>query len=164
MTENGYGYYLHRRRKCISRKDVAECFRKEMARQTSPSSMRRRRAPIVMAPWPRAAASAAGSGSREPSMAVTRQRYCSATPEVLTSGKECERTWNIIVGLNWIACNLDMGLLNATRDWEYDTAASSDACAIPRACAAMPMRPPSRVCMAILKPIPGAPSSIPSQV
>mmetsp|Transcript_1151 Transcript_1151/g.3226 ORF Transcript_1151/g.3226 Transcript_1151/m.3226 type:complete len:239 (+) Transcript_1151:88-804(+) len=51
-----------------------------------------------------------------------------------------------------------MGLPNAWRSAAYVAATSSAACAMPSACAAMPMRPPSSVCMAILKPSPGSPS------
>mmetsp|Transcript_25736 Transcript_25736/g.75425 ORF Transcript_25736/g.75425 Transcript_25736/m.75425 type:complete len:208 (-) Transcript_25736:326-949(-) len=50
-----------------------------------------------------------------------------------------------------------MGAPNAVRSAAYFVATSRDAWAMPRACAAIPMRPPSRVVMAILKPSPGLP-------
>mmetsp|Transcript_19478 Transcript_19478/g.60138 ORF Transcript_19478/g.60138 Transcript_19478/m.60138 type:complete len:208 (+) Transcript_19478:414-1037(+) len=50
-----------------------------------------------------------------------------------------------------------MGSPNAWRSAAYLAATSSDACAMPSACAATPILPPSSVFMAILKPSPRSP-------
>lgn len=57
-----------------------------------------------------------------------------------------------------IVCNFKIDFPNATLFAAYSTAQSSEACAIPRACDAMPMRPASSVIMAILNPSPGWPT------
>lgn len=45
--------------------------------------------------------------------------------------------------------------------WTYCTAQSNAACAIPIACPATPIRPPSNVVIAILKPVPFSPNKFP---
>mmetsp|Transcript_1555 Transcript_1555/g.2199 ORF Transcript_1555/g.2199 Transcript_1555/m.2199 type:complete len:215 (+) Transcript_1555:234-878(+) len=62
--------------------------------------------------------------------------------------------------LFWIVCNDAMGLPKALRSKAYFTAQSIDAVAIPSACPATPIRPPSKVCMAILKPWPVSPNKL----
>mmetsp|Transcript_76534 Transcript_76534/g.150003 ORF Transcript_76534/g.150003 Transcript_76534/m.150003 type:complete len:216 (+) Transcript_76534:639-1286(+) len=52
-----------------------------------------------------------------------------------------------------------MGLPKASRSRAYFVAQSNAACAMPRACAAIPMRPASRVFIAILNPSPLLPIS-----
>ena len=58
-----------------------------------------------------------------------------------------------------MACRFAIGLPNWTRSFAYATAASSAAWAMPNACAETPIRPPSSVAMAILKPSPSSPRS-----
>ena len=58
----------------------------------------------------------------------------------------------------WIAPSCAIGPPNAWRSFAYDVASSNAACAIPTACAAMPIRPPSSVRSAIAIPLPGSPS------
>ena len=58
-----------------------------------------------------------------------------------------------------MACRFAIGLPNWMRSLAYATAASRAAWAMPSACAPIPIRPPSSVFMAILKPSPSSPSS-----
>mmetsp|Transcript_5561 Transcript_5561/g.23109 ORF Transcript_5561/g.23109 Transcript_5561/m.23109 type:complete len:249 (+) Transcript_5561:2068-2814(+) len=59
--------------------------------------------------------------------------------------------------LSWMAYKDAIGLPNAVRSPAYLAATSKEACAMPRAWAAMPMRPASRAFIAILKPSPSRP-------
>ena len=54
---------------------------------------------------------------------------------------------------HWIAWNSAIRLPNCRRSSAYARAASYAACAIPTACAAIPMRPPSSVAIATAKPL-----------
>ena len=59
-----------------------------------------------------------------------------------------------------IDCKLDIGLPNAFRSKAYFTAQSIDADAIPSAWPATPIRPPSKVVIAILNPSPKLPTKL----
>src|SRR3972149_4907498 len=61
-----------------------------------------------------------------------------------------------------IAWRSAIGRPNCTRVRAYSTAASREACAIPTACAAMLIRPQSKVSIAIRKPSPRRPSMFPA--
>mmetsp|Transcript_16049 Transcript_16049/g.53941 ORF Transcript_16049/g.53941 Transcript_16049/m.53941 type:complete len:234 (+) Transcript_16049:458-1159(+) len=74
------------------------------------------------------------------------------------SRRELSMAQAILESLSWMAYMLEMGAPKASRSMAYFVATSRDAWAMPSACAAMPMRPPSRVVIAILKPSPGLPS------
>mmetsp|Transcript_40407 Transcript_40407/g.79070 ORF Transcript_40407/g.79070 Transcript_40407/m.79070 type:complete len:217 (+) Transcript_40407:205-855(+) len=58
-----------------------------------------------------------------------------------------------------IDCRSAMGDPNAFRSSAYAAAQSMDACAMPNACPATPIRPPSSVTIAILNPSPSSPRS-----
>lgn len=47
--------------------------------------------------------------------------------------------------ITWILCNLDIGAPNAILLVAYSTATSKEACAIPNACDAIPIRPASKI-------------------
>jgi len=55
---------------------------------------------------------------------------------------------------HWIAWKSAIFFPNASRSFAYASESSRQARAMPTACAAMPMRPPSRVESAILNPSP----------
>src|SRR6266850_1507861 len=59
---------------------------------------------------------------------------------------------------HWIAWKSAIFLPKASRSFAYASASSRQARAMPTACAAIPMRPPSRVDRASLKPPPASPS------
>ena len=58
----------------------------------------------------------------------------------------------MFASLCWIAWNSAIRWPNACRSCAYESATSNAACAIPTACAAIPIRPPSSVAIAIRKP------------
>ena len=63
----------------------------------------------------------------------------------------------ILLIIFWILCNCEIGFPNAFLSNAYFTAQSIEADAIPNACPATPILPPSKVCMAILNPCPSSP-------
>src|SRR2546421_237095 len=58
--------------------------------------------------------------------------------------------------LCWIAWNSAIGRPNACRSFAYSRATSYAACAMPTACAAIAIRPPSSVAIATWKPFPSS--------
>ena len=59
---------------------------------------------------------------------------------------------------NWVFWNAPIARPNCFLSLTYSTVLSRAPSARPRACAAIPIRPPSRVCIAILNPLPCAPN------
>ena len=62
--------------------------------------------------------------------------------------------------VNWVFWNWEILRPNWMRSFVNLTASSMAPWAMPTACAPTPMRPPSSVAMAILKPLPSAPEAV----
>ena len=92
--------------------------------------------------------------------ASTEYTFCVAFAIAALYTSNCAASTFVAISAswNWVFWNCAMDLPNCFLSFTYATVVSSAPSAIPSACAAIPIRPPSSVCIAIAKPLPFWPS------